>query len=85
MLAAGQSFTCPVHSVCPERKPTTLLVTDTNSSELIKHASNIVDATRVALETQEQHDLLVGRGNTKQTIDDRFTLMKTIVAKAAGF
>jgi UDPglucose 6-dehydrogenase len=44
----GQSFTCPVHSACPERKPATLLVTDTNSSELIKHASNSFLAMKIS-------------------------------------
>ena len=35
-----QTFACPVHKTCTNRKHPRLLVTDTNSAELIKHASN---------------------------------------------
>lgn len=35
-----QTFSCPVHKTCSDRKLPRLLVTDTNSAELIKHASN---------------------------------------------
>ena len=42
------NFTCPLHENCPERKPATLLVTDTNSSELIKHASNSFLAMKIS-------------------------------------
>ena len=35
-----QTFTCPVHKTCSDRKHPRLLITDTNSAELIKHASN---------------------------------------------
>jgi len=41
--------------------------------ELVKHAAKIVGSTRAALENEEQYELLVGRGNTKQAIRDRFT------------
>lgn len=36
----NQKFTCPVHDSCPQRKRPVLLATDSNSAELIKHASN---------------------------------------------
>ena len=51
--------------------------------ELVKHSAKIVEATRTALQTPEQYELLVGRGNTKQAIEDRLTLMKGLIAKAA--
>ena len=35
-----QTFHCPVHMQCSDRRRPRLLVTDTNSAELIKHASN---------------------------------------------
>src|SRR5271165_6818568 len=35
-----QTFACPVHSPCPHHEPARILVTDTNSAVLIKHASN---------------------------------------------
>lgn len=35
-----QTFQCPVHAQCSNRRRPRLLVTDTKSSELIKHASN---------------------------------------------
>jgi UDPglucose 6-dehydrogenase len=43
-----QTFVCPVHSACPQRSEVPLLVTDTNSSELIKHASNSFLATKIS-------------------------------------
>jgi len=52
--------------------------------ELVKHASRIVNATQTALENSEQYGLLVGRGNTKQAVEKRLTLMKKIFARAAG-
>ena len=52
-----QTFTCPVHRVCPcnpngindnvQRKPT-FLVTDINSAELVKHASNSFLAVKIS-------------------------------------
>ncbi|MGA7447697.1 MAG: UDP-glucose/GDP-mannose dehydrogenase family protein [Terriglobales bacterium] len=43
-----QKIMCPIHAVCPSRKPPRFLVTDTNSSELIKHASNSFLATKIS-------------------------------------
>ncbi len=43
-----QKITCPIHAVCPARKPPRFLVTDTNSSELIKHASNSFLAMKIS-------------------------------------
>lgn len=42
------NFTCPVHTDCKKRKDIPLLVTDTNSSELIKHASNSFLAMKIS-------------------------------------
>jgi UDPglucose 6-dehydrogenase len=44
----NQTFACPVHSRCPNRTPPPLLLTDTNSSELIKHASNSFLAMKIS-------------------------------------
>jgi UDPglucose 6-dehydrogenase len=41
-------FTCPVHTDCKKRTDVPLLVTDTNSSELIKHASNSFLAMKIS-------------------------------------
>jgi UDPglucose 6-dehydrogenase len=43
-----QSFTCPVHAGCPENAEPVLLMTDTNSAELIKHASNSFLAMKIS-------------------------------------
>ena len=43
-----QRFTCPVHSSCPKRNDPVFLVTDTNSAELIKHASNSFLAMKIS-------------------------------------
>jgi|SRR5579862_5383726 len=43
-----RSFTCPIHANCPEREAPPLLVTDTNSAELIKHASNSFLAMKIS-------------------------------------
>jgi UDPglucose 6-dehydrogenase len=43
-----QKFTCPIHSGCPKRKDPPFLVTDTNSAELIKHASNSFLAMKIS-------------------------------------
>jgi UDPglucose 6-dehydrogenase len=43
-----QKMICPIHSECPPRKPPRFLVTDTNSSELIKHASNSFLAMKIS-------------------------------------
>jgi UDPglucose 6-dehydrogenase len=43
-----QSFTCPIHSDCPERREPVFLATDTNSAELIKHASNSFLAMKIS-------------------------------------
>jgi UDPglucose 6-dehydrogenase len=43
-----QTMTCPIHAKCPQRKAPRFLVTDTNSSELIKHASNSFLAMKIS-------------------------------------
>jgi UDPglucose 6-dehydrogenase len=43
-----QTFPCPIHSACPSRKQPRFLVTDTNSAELIKHASNSFLAMKIS-------------------------------------
>jgi UDPglucose 6-dehydrogenase len=43
-----QKFTCPIHSDCPKRKEPVFLATDTNSAELIKHASNSFLAMKIS-------------------------------------
>jgi UDPglucose 6-dehydrogenase len=41
-------FTCPIHRNCSSSKERMLLITDTNSSELIKHASNSFLAMKIS-------------------------------------
>jgi UDPglucose 6-dehydrogenase len=43
-----QTFICPVHSDCRSRNTPRFLVADTNSSELIKHASNSFLAMKIS-------------------------------------
>jgi UDPglucose 6-dehydrogenase len=43
-----QSFTCPLHSDCRQAKPPVFVATDTNSAELIKHASNSFLAMKIS-------------------------------------
>jgi len=43
-----KTFTCPVHSHCPTHANARFLVTDTNSAELIKHASNSFLAMKIS-------------------------------------
>jgi UDPglucose 6-dehydrogenase len=43
-----QKFTCPIHSGCPRRNDPIFLATDTNSAELIKHASNSFLAMKIS-------------------------------------
>jgi UDPglucose 6-dehydrogenase len=43
-----QSFQCPVHTICGVRKKPAWVVTDTNSAELIKHASNSFLAMKIS-------------------------------------
>ena len=43
-----RSFNCPIHRDCQVRRPVPLLVTDINSAELIKHASNSFLATKIS-------------------------------------
>jgi UDPglucose 6-dehydrogenase len=43
-----QRFTCPIHPDCAKRKEPVLLVTDTGSAELIKHASNSFLAMKIS-------------------------------------
>ena len=43
-----QRFTCPIHSDCPQRNQPVFLATDTNSAELIKHASNSFLAMKIS-------------------------------------
>ncbi len=42
------NFTCPVHESCEKRHDVPFLVTDTNSAELIKHASNSFLAMKIS-------------------------------------
>ena len=44
----SQSFACPVHRSCPERTRVPFVVTDINSAELIKHASNSFLAMKIS-------------------------------------
>jgi len=43
-----QKFSCPMHADCPKRADIPVLVTDTCSSELIKHASNSFLAMKIS-------------------------------------
>jgi UDPglucose 6-dehydrogenase len=43
-----QTFKCPVHSECAHAQKPAWIVTDTNSSELIKHASNSFLAMKIS-------------------------------------
>ena len=43
-----QSFACPIHPDCPKRNDPIFLATDTNSAELIKHASNSFLAMKIS-------------------------------------
>jgi UDPglucose 6-dehydrogenase len=43
-----QSFVCPVHKDCPSKATPAFLVTDTNSAEIIKHASNSFLAMKIS-------------------------------------
>jgi len=43
-----QTFQCPVHTGCRSRKTPAWVVTDTNSAELIKHASNSFLAMKIS-------------------------------------
>jgi UDPglucose 6-dehydrogenase len=43
-----QRFACPIHSDCPQRNKPVFLATDTNSAELIKHASNSFLAMKIS-------------------------------------
>jgi UDPglucose 6-dehydrogenase len=43
-----QSCKCPVHAECAQRRKPAWIVTDTNSSELIKHASNSFLAMKIS-------------------------------------
>jgi len=43
-----QSFTCPVHEGCGKRPRVPFVVTDINSAELIKHASNSFLAMKIS-------------------------------------
>ena len=42
------NFTCPVHADCQKRRDVPFLATDTNSAELIKHASNSFLAMKIS-------------------------------------
>jgi UDPglucose 6-dehydrogenase len=44
----NQNFACPVHTECPKAKDVVFMVTDTKSSELIKHASNSFLAMKIS-------------------------------------
>jgi len=41
-------FACPIHAECPVRREPVFLATDTNSAELIKHASNSFLAMKIS-------------------------------------
>jgi UDPglucose 6-dehydrogenase len=43
-----QKFTCPIHADCQRAKQPVFLATDTNSAELIKHASNSFLAMKIS-------------------------------------
>ena len=43
-----RTFVCPVHTDCPHCNPPRFLATDTNSAELIKHASNSFLAMKIS-------------------------------------
>jgi UDPglucose 6-dehydrogenase len=43
-----QQFTCPVHASCEKRPAPPLVVTDINSAELVKHASNSFLAMKIS-------------------------------------
>lgn len=44
-----RQFNCPIHKICPqETKNVPFIVTDINSAELIKHASNSFLATKIS-------------------------------------
>jgi UDPglucose 6-dehydrogenase len=43
-----RNFICPIHGQCPLRSPTPLLVMDTSSAELVKHASNSFLAMKIS-------------------------------------
>jgi UDPglucose 6-dehydrogenase len=44
----NQMFACPLHDPCPSHNQPSFLVTDTNSAELIKHASNSFLAMKIS-------------------------------------
>lgn len=44
----SQRFSCPVHADCQQRKEPVFMATDTNSAELIKHASNSFLAMKIS-------------------------------------
>jgi UDPglucose 6-dehydrogenase len=43
-----EEFKCPVHEPCQDRKRSRLLLTDVNSAEIIKHASNSFLAMKIS-------------------------------------
>lgn len=43
-----KKFRCPVHSECTDHHPVRFLTTDTNSAELVKHASNSFLAMKIS-------------------------------------
>lgn len=44
----GGTFPCPIHSPCVQGQPVSFLVTDIESAELIKHASNAFLAMKIS-------------------------------------
>jgi UDPglucose 6-dehydrogenase len=44
----SQQFVCPVHQQCPESPAAPFLVTDINSAEIVKHASNSFLAMKIS-------------------------------------
>jgi UDPglucose 6-dehydrogenase len=43
-----QTFACPVHTACPSRQKPALVEMDTNSAEIVKHASNSFLAMKIS-------------------------------------
>lgn len=43
-----RTFNCPIHAVCPKADNVRFLLTDTNSAEIIKHASNSFLAMKIS-------------------------------------
>lgn len=51
--------------------------------KLATSASAIVSATVTALQNRDKHELLVGRGNTKKAVEQRLSVMESVISEAA--